>query len=91
MLQISRMTSKNQVTIPKDIRNRLGAKPGDSIIFRTNANGEVLVENVSRDNANSLRGALSKSESQYVPIHTLRRYFHKDDSLQHESKEENPE
>ncbi len=91
MLQISRVTSKNQITIPLDVRNRLGAKPGDSIIFRTNATDEIIVENVRRDNAHSLRGALGTSESPYVPIQKLRRYFHKDGSLQHESKEGDPE
>lgn len=32
-MQTSRMTSKGQVTIPKEIREQLGLKPGDQVEF----------------------------------------------------------
>ena len=30
----ARMTSKGQVTVPKEVRERLGVEPGDSLEFR---------------------------------------------------------
>lgn len=38
------ITSKGQVTIPKDIRDKLGLKPGDRALFRTKKSGEVVIE-----------------------------------------------
>jgi antitoxin PrlF len=38
------LTSKGQVTIPKEIRDALGLAPGDRILFRVKENGEVVVE-----------------------------------------------
>ena len=38
------ITSKGQVTLPKDIRQALGLYPGDQAEFRIKANGEVVVE-----------------------------------------------
>lgn len=35
------ITSKGQVTIPVDVRKRLGLKPGDRIDFIVDAGGEV--------------------------------------------------
>ena len=36
-----RVTTKGQVTIPKDIRDRLGIKPGSEVEFVPRANGKV--------------------------------------------------
>lgn len=36
-----RLTSKAQVTIPKDVRAALGVKPGDLVRFETDAKGNV--------------------------------------------------
>jgi antitoxin PrlF len=38
------ITTKGQVTIPKDVRKALGLQPGDQAEFRIKPNGEVVVE-----------------------------------------------
>lgn len=40
----STLTSKGQVTIPKQIRERLGLKVGDRLGFRIDAEGKLPVE-----------------------------------------------
>jgi antitoxin PrlF len=37
------LTSKGQVTIPKQIRDALDLAPGTAVEFRVNANGEVVL------------------------------------------------
>jgi AbrB family looped-hinge helix DNA binding protein len=38
-----RLTSKSQVTIPKDVREALGMKPGDLVRFDRDADGRVTI------------------------------------------------
>jgi len=40
----STITSKGQVTIPKEIREAMGIEPGDRVVFRMDASGRVVVE-----------------------------------------------
>ena len=40
----TKITSKGQVTIPKVVRDYLKVNPGDEVVFRVAANGEVIVE-----------------------------------------------
>lgn len=42
-MSTSRLTSKGQATIPADVRAALGLKPGDSVEFRLNDAGEVVL------------------------------------------------
>jgi AbrB family looped-hinge helix DNA binding protein len=37
------VTSKGQVTVPKNVREFLGVEPGSSIEFELRANGEVVM------------------------------------------------
>ncbi len=37
------MTVKGQVTVPKPLRDKLGLKPGQPVLFEENAAGEVVV------------------------------------------------
>ena len=41
----SKITSKSQTVIPKEVRDRLGIKPGDRVRYSMSANG-VLLERV---------------------------------------------
>lgn len=38
------VTSKGQITLPKEVRARLGLRPGDRVAFRENADGSIVVE-----------------------------------------------
>jgi len=43
--QTRRMTSKGQVTVPAEVRRKLGVRPGDAIVFR------ILEDRVEIDRA----------------------------------------
>ena len=45
-----RITSKGQVTIPKDIREKLGVGPGGEVRF-VQADGKIIVEATREDGA----------------------------------------
>jgi AbrB family looped-hinge helix DNA binding protein len=53
------VTSKGQITVPKDIRTRLRLKPGDRVRFVVEADGAVRLWPAKRD-ISSLRGILPK-------------------------------
>ena len=37
-MQTSKLSSKSQVTLPREIRNALGAHPGDTIVYEVEGN-----------------------------------------------------
>ena len=43
-MEISRISSKGQITIPVTVRNKLDLKPGDNVVF-FEENGRVYIEN----------------------------------------------
>ena len=51
----ARLTSKGQLTVPKEIREYLGLNRGDRLEFRRGSDGRVWVEAADLD-LNSLRG-----------------------------------
>ena len=53
------VTSKGQITVPKEIRDHLGVEPGDRLSFQIGSNGEVIVEPETVD-VRSLRGMLKR-------------------------------
>ncbi len=53
---ISRVTSKGQTTIPKEIRDRLGIKPGDTVAFVVKGETAVIVP--IRGTLRDLRGSI---------------------------------
>lgn len=52
------VTSKGQVTIPKPVRERLGIEPGNSVDFRMEADGRVVLTKVGAMPAKSRFEAL---------------------------------
>ena len=47
MIEIAKISSQGQVTIPAEIRKALCLKPGDKIAFITNSAGEYVLANAS--------------------------------------------
>jgi len=45
-MELAKVTSKGQITIPADIRKRLRLKPGDKVLFLEDE-GRVMIENSS--------------------------------------------
>jgi len=42
MFDVSRVTSKGQVTIPIEMRRKLGIKDGDKVVFMDNGNNIII-------------------------------------------------
>jgi len=53
------MTTKGQVTVPREIRNRLGLKSGDKVAFTVLSDGTVVVRPKTRRLAD-LAGSLTR-------------------------------
>lgn len=64
------LTSKGQTTIPKEIRDSLGMKPGDRMTF-TLMQDSTVVMRVKRKNVAELAGMLHKKGRKSVPVDQL--------------------
>jgi antitoxin PrlF len=54
----STLTSKGQITIPKDVRERLGLKEGDRVVFRFDERGKLLLQPEAQGPLGRLPGLL---------------------------------
>jgi antitoxin PrlF len=54
----STVTSKGKVTIPKEVRERLGLKEGDRLVFRFDDQGNLLVRPEAQSPLGRLPGLL---------------------------------
>ena len=66
------LTSKGQTTIPKQIRDELGMKPGDRMTFTLMPDSTVVMR-VKSKRINDLAGALYKKGRKPVPVDQLSR------------------
>lgn len=66
------LTSKGQTTIPKEIREGLGMKPGDRLSFTLMPDGTVVMR-VKRKSVMKLAGVLHKKGRKPVSIEQLSR------------------
>jgi len=66
------LTSKGQTTIPKEIRDELGMKPGDRMTFTLMPDATVVMR-VKNKNISALAGALHKKGRKPVPVEQLSR------------------
>lgn len=46
-LEMAKVTSKGQITIPKAVRDLLGIRSGDKVLFNENADGSVTMRNAT--------------------------------------------
>jgi antitoxin PrlF len=66
------LTSKGQTTIPKEIRDSLGMKPGDRMTFTLMPDSTVIMR-VKSKSVTELAGMLRKKGRKPVPIEQLSR------------------
>lgn len=64
------VTTKGQITIPKDIRECLGVEAGDRVTFLVQDNGTVTVEPVTR-HIRELGGMLHRPRQKPISIGSM--------------------
>ena len=72
-MQIARTSSKGQIVIPKDIRHKMGLKPGTLVEVR-HGNGHIEIIPLPKDSVKALRGTLkgrTSLASQLIKEHHL--------------------
>jgi antitoxin PrlF len=68
----STLTSKGQTTIPKEIRDSLGMKPGDRMTFTVLPDGIVLMR-LKNKSVLKLAGRLHRKGRKAIPVEQLSR------------------
>lgn len=66
------VTNKGQVTIPKVVREKLGIRPGDRIVFTVMPDGATILRAKTRS-IEELAGVLYEPGREPVPIEKLSR------------------
>ena len=46
-MNLAKISKNGQITVPVEIREHLGLKPGDKILFYISENGKVTISNAS--------------------------------------------
>ncbi len=64
------ITSKGQITIPKDVRNSLHLESGSKVDFVINDNGEAVMRSLSKT-TEDVFGILSSSKRKRVSIREM--------------------
>jgi len=64
------LSSKGQMVIPKSLREQLGLKPGDSVDFIVQENGDVLIRPAAQD-VQKLKGILHRAGRKPVSIEEM--------------------
>jgi antitoxin PrlF len=54
----STLTSRGRITIPKEVRERLGLKAGDRLVFQSDERGNLLLRPESKGSLGRLSGLL---------------------------------
>lgn len=75
----ARLSSKGQITVPRDIRERLKLKLGDKVRFRIADNGQIVVE-AARHHVGELYGLLRRKGQKPVSIEAM------DEAIRHRFK-----
>ena len=68
-MDLAKVSSNGQITVPVEIRRLLRLKAGDKVLFYQNLNGDIVVDNASaraiqkaQDNMSGLAEALGVSD-----------------------------
>lgn len=69
---MGRVTTKGQVTIPKEVREELGIRPGDEVIFENTGEGYVIKKKVEADRFERWRGVADADETVAERMRELR-------------------
>ena len=67
-MNLARITTKGQITIPIEIRRKLGVKDGDKVIF-IEQDGKVLIENSAKVALRELQIAM-RGEAEKAGLYT---------------------
>lgn len=63
-MNLAKVSSNGQITVPVEIRRLLGLKSGDKILFFQNANGEIVVDNASSKAIRKAQAAFSTAANE---------------------------
>lgn len=66
----ARLTSKGQITLPRDIRERLKLKFGDKVRFRITDNGQILLE-TEKYHVSELYGLLNRKGKKPISVEAM--------------------
>jgi len=61
IISFSKVSTKNQITLPSEVREHFNVEMGDRVIFRLNDQNEVVIDMVKKTPAKSFLGALRTS------------------------------
>ena len=67
-MELAKVTSKGQITIPLTIRNLLGLKTGDKVFFKENR-GKVYITNASQISLSNIQAQM-QGEAEKVGFQT---------------------
>lgn len=73
MTKMSNLTVKGQVTIPKDVRDLLGLRPGEPVAFDRNAAGDVVIR---KGEVTAAERARRRADMRARLDHVARKYAH---------------
>ena len=66
------VTSKGQITIPAEIRRRMGIKPQDRVVFTVLPNGTTVMRAKTRNIGELAQSLNSKFKGRRVPVKDMR-------------------
>jgi len=57
---VSTVNSRGQITIPKNVRDRLGIQAGSTVVFDLNGSGEIVLRCVAQADGQPASGPVSR-------------------------------
>lgn len=68
----SKITSKFQLTVPKEVREKVGLRAGEIVEVKSVGEGEIVVRRLGRSTKNPLERLVGKTQfHRHVPIDEL--------------------